>query len=106
MEAFTPAQTVTILGNIGTKKARQRLDKMFVNCVAGSFLLGFGCALNVSTNCALWFQEHAPGLIKIISACVFPVGLIMCFLTGADLFTSYCMVCLMTGGCTTSSYLT
>jgi formate/nitrite transporter FocA (FNT family) len=68
---------------------------MFMNSVAGSFLLGFGCALNISTQSAPpggWFQVNAPGLLKTLSACFFPVGLIMCFLTGADLFTSYCMV--------------
>jgi formate/nitrite transporter FocA (FNT family) len=92
MEAYTPAQTTVLISNIASKKARQRLDKMFVNCVAGSFLLGFGCAINISTSASPWFQENAPGLIKTISACFFPVGLIMCFLSGADLFTSYCMV--------------
>ena len=35
--------------------------------------------------------SSAPGLIRTISAMVFPVGLIMVVLTGADLFTSYCM---------------
>jgi formate/nitrite transporter FocA (FNT family) len=95
MEAFTPAQTITLISTIGVKKANQRLDKLFMNAVAGSFLLGFGCALNISTQSApagSWFQHNAPGLLKTISACFFPVGLIMCFLTGADLFTSYCMV--------------
>lgn len=89
-----PPQTMVILSDIGTKKAKQRLDKMFIQCVAGSFLLGFGCAMNVSTNASPWFQENAPDLIKAIAACFFPVGLIMCFLIGADLLTSYCMVSL------------
>src|ERR1700760_4162654 len=93
MSSLTPAETIAILVNSGSKKARQRWHKMAANCVAGSLLLGFGCALNISTNSSPWFHEHAPGLIKTIAACFFPVGLIMCFLTGADLFTSYCMVC-------------
>lgn len=92
MDAYTPTQTTLLLSNIASKKARQRLDKLFVNCVVGSFLLGFGCAINISTSASPWFQVNAPGLIKTISASFFPVGLIMCFLSGADLFTSYCMV--------------
>lgn len=92
MDAYTPAQTTFLLSNIASKKACQRLDKLFVNSIAGSFLLGFGCAISTSTSASPWLQVNAPGLIKTISACFFPVRLIMCFLSGADLFTSYCMV--------------
>lgn len=89
MDAFTPAQTTELVSRIGAKKARMRLDKMFVNSFIGGPLLGFGCALSLSTNSSPWFVENAPGLLRTISAMVFPVGLIMCILTGADLFTSY-----------------
>ncbi|RDW63472.1 hypothetical protein BP6252_11017 [Coleophoma cylindrospora] len=91
MDAFTPAQTIELISRIGTKKATMRLDKLIINSIMGGLLLGFGCALNVSTASAPWFQTNAPGLIRTIAACFFPVGLIMVFLTGADLFTSYCM---------------
>ncbi|ESZ92723.1 hypothetical protein SBOR_6888 [Sclerotinia borealis F-4128] len=64
---------------------------MFINSFIGGGLLSFGCALSLSTNASPWFQTNAPGLIRTISAMVFPVGLIMVVLTGADLFTSYCM---------------
>lgn len=92
MDSFTPLQTVELLSRVGAKKANARLDKMAVNSVMGSLLLGFGCAMNVLTLSSPWFQQNAPGLIRSISASFFPVGLIMVFLTGADLFTSYCMV--------------
>lgn len=64
---------------------------MFVNSFMGGCLISFGGALALSTNTAPWFQTNAPGLIRTIGAMVFPVGLIMTVLTGADLFTSYCM---------------
>lgn len=64
---------------------------MFINSFMGGCLLCFGCALFLSTNASPWFQTNAPGLIRTISAMVFPIGLIMVVLTGADLFTSYCM---------------
>ncbi|KAH7411433.1 Formate/nitrite transporter-domain-containing protein [Cadophora sp. MPI-SDFR-AT-0126] len=91
MDAFTPAQTTELVSRIGAKKARMRLDKMFINSFLGGALLSFGAALSLSTNSAPWFQANAPGFIRTISAMVFPVGLIMVMLTGADLFTSYCM---------------
>jgi len=37
-------------------------------------LLGFGCAVLVSTNASPWYQENAPGLIRTIGALMFPVG--------------------------------
>ncbi|TGO53927.1 hypothetical protein BCON_0115g00100 [Botryotinia convoluta] len=91
MDAFTPAQTTELVSRIGAKKARMRIDKMFINSFMGGCLISFGCALSLSTNSSPWFQTNAPGLIRTISAMVFPVGLIMVVLTGADLFTSYCM---------------
>ena len=49
---------------------------MFVNSFMGGALISFGCALALSTNSSPWFQTNAPGLIRTISAMVFPVGLI------------------------------
>ncbi|PVH73906.1 hypothetical protein DL98DRAFT_605998 [Cadophora sp. DSE1049] len=91
MDAFTPARTTELVSRTGAKKARIRLNKMFINSFLGGALLSFGAALSLSTNSAPWFPANAPGLIRTISAMVFPVGLIMVMLTGADLFTSYCM---------------
>ncbi|KAF2771084.1 Formate/nitrite transporter [Teratosphaeria nubilosa] len=91
MDAFTPQQTIELCSRIGTKKAHMRLDKLFLNsCMTGP-LLGFGCAVLVSTNAAPWYQENAPGLIRTIGALMFPVGLVMIVLSGADLFTSNTM---------------
>jgi len=39
-------------------------------------LLGFGCAVLVSTNAAPWYQENAPGLIRTVGAIFFPIGII------------------------------
>lgn len=76
MDAFTPAQTTELVSRIGAKKARMRIDKMFINSFMGGALISFGCALALSTNSSPWFQTNAPGLIRTISAMVFPVGLI------------------------------
>ena len=49
------------------------------------------CALVLSVNAAPWYQENAPGLIRMVAALLFPIGLVMITLTGADLFTSNIM---------------
>ncbi|TAQ83136.1 hypothetical protein B7494_g8539 [Chlorociboria aeruginascens] len=79
-------QTTELISRIGAKKARMRIDKMFVNSFMGGALISFGCALALSTNAAPWFQTNAPGLIRTISAMVFPVGLIMVVLTDGGTF--------------------
>lgn len=91
MDAFTPQQTIELVSRIGTKKAYMRLDKLFVNSLMAGPLLAFGCAVLVSTNASPWYQEHAPGLIRTLGALLFPVGLVMIVLSGADLFTSNVM---------------
>ncbi|EKD14931.1 uncharacterized protein L3040_005007 [Drepanopeziza brunnea f. sp. 'multigermtubi'] len=91
MDALTPAQTTELVSRLGEKKARTRLDKMFINSFMGGCFVSCGAALSLSTSASPWFRDNAPGLIRTISAMVFPVGLIMVVMTGADLFTSYCM---------------
>ena len=68
-----------------------RLDKLFFNSFMTGPLLGFGCAITLSTEAAPWYQENAPGLIRTIGATYFPIGLVMIVLSGADLFTSNIM---------------
>ena len=42
MDAFTPAQTTELVSRIGAKKARMRIDKMFINSFMGGALISFG----------------------------------------------------------------
>ena len=91
MDAFTPQQTTELVCRIGAKKARTRLDKLFVNSLLVGPLLGFGCAVTLSTEAAPWFQANAPGLLRTVAAFPFAIGLVMIVLSGADLFTSNIM---------------
>ena len=68
-----------------------RLDKLFFNSFMAGPLLGFGCAVALSTEAAPWYQDNAPGLIRTVGATYFPIGLVMIVLSGADLFTSNIM---------------
>jgi formate/nitrite transporter FocA (FNT family) len=77
MDAFTPAQTTELISRIGAKKARMRIDKMFINSFLGGALISFGAALTLSTNASPWFQTNAPGLIRTIGAFVFPGTLLV-----------------------------
>ena len=101
--AYTPIETAELVARAGVIKANTRLDKTFFSSVSAGCLLSFACATALSTNAAPWYQENAPGLIRTISALVFPYGLCMIVLTGADLCTGSFMVssglCLDTSVC-------
>ncbi|KAH7148339.1 Formate/nitrite transporter [Dactylonectria macrodidyma] len=86
--AYTPAETAELICRAGVKKGHSRPDKVFLSGVSGGCILSFGCAVSLTALTAPWYQENAPGLIKLIGASVFPLGLVIVILTGADLFTS------------------
>ncbi|KAE8354376.1 Formate/nitrite transporter [Aspergillus coremiiformis] len=87
LDAFTPTEVTELVGRAGVAKGNMRLDKVFLSSVSAGCLLAFACGTALSTNTAPWFQENAPGLIRTISALVFPYGLCMIILSGADLCT-------------------
>jgi formate/nitrite transporter FocA (FNT family) len=94
--AYSPAETAELICRAGVKKGRSRPDKVFLSGISGGCILSFGCAVSLTVLTAPWYQENAPGLIKIVGAMVFPLGLVTVILTGADLFTSTNLVFYLT----------
>ncbi|RHZ56265.1 formate/nitrite transporter family protein [Aspergillus thermomutatus] len=87
IDAHTPADVAQLVARAGVGKGNMRLDKVFFSAFSAGCLLAFACGTALSTSTTAWFQENAPGLIRTISALVFPYGLCMIILTGADLCT-------------------
>lgn len=85
--AYTPQQTIEIVGRAGVAKAHIRYDKTFFSSVMAGMLLSFACGTLLTANSSEWFQENAPGTIRVIGALVFPYGLSMIVLSGVDLCT-------------------
>lgn len=106
VNCLTPAEVVETVTVAGTIKGNMRLDKVFFSGVSAGCLLAFACATVLSTNTAPWWQENAPGLMRTIAALVFPYGLCMIILTGADLCTGSFMVRLLRVSCTITQVLT
>lgn len=92
IDSHAPADVAQFVANAGVSKGNMRLDKVFFSAFSAGCLLAFACGTALSTNTTAWFQENAPGLIRTISALVFPYGLCMIILTGADLCTGSFMV--------------
>lgn len=94
INSYTPQEAIELVSRAGVKKANMRLDKIFLSAVSAGCLLSFAAASSLSANTAPWYQENAPGLIRMIGALVFPYGLVLIVLTGADLCTGTFMVSL------------
>jgi formate/nitrite transporter FocA (FNT family) len=90
--SYSPSETIELVSRAGVKKGLMRPDKVFLSSVSAGCLLAFASASSLSTNTAPWFQENAPGLIRTIGALIFPYGLVLIVLTGADLCTGTFMV--------------
>ncbi|KAI5273421.1 Formate/nitrite transporter [Aureobasidium subglaciale] len=90
--AYSPQQTSEIVSRMGAAKARMRIDKIFVSAFMAGAILAFACAAVSVVNTAPWYQENAPGVIRLFSALIFPFGLVAIILTGADLATGSFLV--------------
>lgn len=90
--AYSPKETVELCSRAGKMKANMRIDKMFFSAFMAGCILAFACAVALVVNSSPWYQENAPGLIRMIAAIVFPFGLVAIVTTGADLCTGSFMV--------------
>ena len=84
----TPAVVAENYISVGIGKVRLHSGKMFLLAVmAGAFiaLAGIGSA---AASC----QVTVPSVAKLITACVFPGGLMMVLLAGSELFTGNCLL--------------
>lgn len=74
---YTPEEAIELVSRTGAKKGNMRPDKVFLSAVSAGCLLSFACAVSISVTAAPWYQQNAPGLIRMVGALVFPLGLVM-----------------------------
>lgn len=85
---LSPAEFVESYAAAGAKKAAAPLSKLFLLGILGGFAIGIGAIL--STTAA--YSVDRWGLSKIIGGLLFPMGLMIVLLTGAELFTGNCLM--------------
>jgi formate/nitrite transporter len=76
------------------QKRNRDSGSVFLSCVFGGVLLSFGCATFVmisggSPN----LQKENPGVHRLMGGLIFPIGLGMIMMTGAELVTSNFFLC-------------
>lgn len=89
----TIPETIDDLSKLGKKKSTSPIDVIFIGGFLAGILLSFGCVLSLLTggdNAGL--NKDFPGLVRLLSGAIFPVGLILIVLTGADLFTGNSLI--------------
>lgn len=85
---LTPAEFVDAYALIGQRKTKAPAGKLLVLGVLAGFLIGMGAAVTNTAGHAL----ANPSVAKIVAGLLFPFGLIMVILTGAELFTGNCLI--------------
>ena len=92
-DAYSVHETVQRISAIGVQKAQQRIDHMIIKSFLAGVLLSFGglFLLTVGGGSAPLTESLGPGIHKMIQAAVFPIGLVLVSLTGAELFTGNTM---------------
>lgn len=86
--SLSPAAILDSYNVLGEKKLSSPTLRLFLLGILAGFLIGMGAAV---TNTAT-FAITNPSAAKIISALLFPLGLGIVMLTGAELFTGNCML--------------
>jgi formate/nitrite transporter len=93
-DAYNAYDTIQRISANGYKKSKQRIDYMIGKSFLAGIYLSFGglFLLTVGGGSVPLLQSFGPGIHKMVQAAVFPIGLILVVITGADLFTSNTMV--------------
>lgn len=87
----TPKEIAADFAASGIYKSNLPLTKFAVIAILGGAFIAFGGLLTVMVAGGMPGVGAAnPGLVKFVAGALFPVGLIMVSVTGADLFTSDC----------------
>lgn len=91
MEYFSPKEITQHFCNNGIYKSKLSTTKFIVLAILGGVFIALGGLLTVMVAGGMpGIGASNPGLVKFVAGALFPVGLIMVTVTGADLFTSDC----------------
>ncbi len=84
----TPLEIADIYIMVGDGKTTQRLWKLFLlGFLAGAYI-GLGALASQIVSCGI----ETPAAARLLSAIVFPIGLVMIIIAGGELFTGNCLI--------------
>ena len=85
---LSPAEFVGFYAQVGAKKCANSAVRLYLSALLAGFLIASGA---VVANTAGHLLTNA-GLSRVLCGLLFPFGLIMVIVTGAELFTGNCLI--------------
>ena len=87
----TPKEIAVLFCQSGVAKAAMPVKKFIVLAILGGIYIAFGGLLYLMVAGGMpTAAAENPGIVKFLGGAMFPIGLIMVTVAGADLFTSDC----------------
>src|SRR5690554_6800239 len=91
MNYNSPAEATNAFRLAALDKCKRPIAEFALMAILGGAFIAFGGLLSVMVAGGMPSVAIAnPGIVKFVAGALFPVGLIMVSITGADLFTSNC----------------
>jgi Formate/nitrite family of transporters len=88
---YSPKEMAQHFAFSAEQKIQLPVVKFLIVAILGGAFIAFGGLLSVMVAGGIpEIGTENPGLVKFIAGALFPIGLIMVSMTGADLFTSDC----------------
>ncbi len=85
---LTPAKIAETYVSIGTNKAKTPLPRLLALAVMAGAFIAFAAASTMAASATV----ADPSTAKVITALLFPAGLVMVVLAGSELFTGDCLM--------------
>ena len=91
MNYNSPAEAANLFREAAIDKTKKSFPEFALMAILGGMFIALGGLLTVVVAGGMpAVAEANPGIVKFVAGALFPVGLIMVSITGADLFTSNC----------------
>lgn len=87
-QTLSPKQGAEAMVESGLNRHSQRLDVLFLKAVWGGIFLSYGGMFTSVVAGSTWEMQNNAGILRMLEAIVFPVGLTMIVLSGVELVTS------------------
>lgn len=85
---LSPAEFVNFYAQVGAKKSTNSAARLFLAAILAGFLIGGGGLVSSIAS----FGLENTSVARVVSGLLFPFGLIMVIITGAELFTGNCLI--------------
>lgn len=92
MGVFTSKEILQKLSDSAIGKCESRSMKILILAILAGAYIAFGAQASAMASFNLCAESATTGVGKLVAGCVFPIGLILVVLCGAELFTGNCLM--------------